>query len=98
MSANNVIIAVPEEELIVSLYNDYLVRHGITNYTVNDTKLSVKAFSDYILEYLKDRYDLDADVEKAYFTDTAPLKDCKNTAESYGEICVKCNKCGRFDI
>ena len=55
---NNVIIAVPEEELIVSLYNDYCCRHQITNYTVNDTKLSVKAFSDYIMEYLKDRYNL----------------------------------------
>ena len=62
MSANNVIIAVSEEELIVSLYNDYLITHGITIYTVNDTKLTVKAFSDYILEYLKDRYDLD-DIE-----------------------------------
>ena len=56
---NNVIIAVPEEELIVSLYNNYLVRHDIINYTVNGTKLSVKAFSDYIMEYLKDRYNLD---------------------------------------
>lgn len=59
MSANNVIIAVPEEELIVSLYNDYLITQGIINYTVNDTKLSVKAFSDYILQYLIDRYNLD---------------------------------------
>ena len=24
-------------------------------------------------------------------------KNCKNLSESYGEICVKCNKCGRFD-
>lgn len=56
---NNVIIAVPEEDLIVSLYNDYLITHGITNYTVNDTKLTVKAFSDYILEYLKDYYNLE---------------------------------------
>ena len=24
-------------------------------------------------------------------------KDCKNKKESYGEICVRCNKCGRFD-
>ena len=30
------------------------------------------------------------------FIDSAPLKDCKNKAESYGEICVRCNKCGRF--
>ena len=63
MSANNVIVAVPEEELIVSLYNDYLITHGMTNYTVNDTKLSVKAFSDYILEYLKDRYNLEDEEE-----------------------------------
>ena len=56
---NTVIVSVPEEELIVSLYNDYLVRHGMINYTVNDTKLTVKAFSDYILEYLKDRYSLE---------------------------------------
>lgn len=59
MRANNVIIAVPEEELIVSLYHDYLVRHEITNYTVNDIKFSVTAFSDYIMEYLKDHYNLD---------------------------------------
>lgn len=56
---NNVIIAVPEEELIVSLYNDYLVSLSLTNYTVNDTKLTVKAFSDYIQQYLIDRYNLD---------------------------------------
>ena len=60
---NNVIIAVSEEELIVSLYNDYLVSHSLTNYTVNDTKLTVKAFSDYIMEYLKDRYNLEDDIE-----------------------------------
>lgn len=61
---NNVIIAVPEEELIVSLYNDYLVRHSLTNYTVNDTKLTVKAFSDYIQQYLIDRYNLDSNIEE----------------------------------
>ena len=55
----NVIISVPEEELIVSLYNEYLVSHEMVNYTVNDTKFTVKAFSDYILEYLKDRYNLE---------------------------------------
>ena len=60
---NTVIVSVPEEELIVSLYNDYLVRHGIINYTVNDTKLTVKAFSDYIMEYLKDRYNLEDEEE-----------------------------------
>jgi hypothetical protein len=60
---NTVIVSVPEEELIVSLYTDYLVRHGMINYTVNDTKLTVKAFSDYILEYLKDRYNLEDEEE-----------------------------------
>lgn len=64
MNTNNVIIAVPEEELIVSLYNYYLITHEITNYTINDTKLSVKAFSDYIMEYLKDCYNLDANIEE----------------------------------
>ena len=64
MSANSVIIAVPEEELIVSLYDHYHVSHGIANYTVNDTKLSIKAFSDYIMEYLKDYYNLDANIEE----------------------------------
>lgn len=29
--------------------------------------------------------------------DFAVTKDCKNPEESYGEICVKCNRCGRFD-
>ena len=60
---NTVIVSVPEEELIVSLYSDYLVRHGMINYTVNDTMFTVKAFSDYILEYLKDRYNLEDEEE-----------------------------------
>lgn len=63
MNDNIVIISVTEEELIVSLYNDYLVRHDMINRTVNDTKLTVKAFSDYILEYLKDRYNLEDEEE-----------------------------------
>ena len=25
------------------------------------------------------------------------LDDCKNLESSYGEICVRCEKCGRFD-
>lgn len=29
--------------------------------------------------------------------DIGAIDNCKNLAESYGEICVKCNKCGRFD-
>lgn len=29
--------------------------------------------------------------------DNAVSNNCKNLSESYGEICVKCNKCGRFD-
>jgi hypothetical protein len=24
-------------------------------------------------------------------------EDCQNYEESYGEICVQCNKCGRWD-
>ncbi len=28
--------------------------------------------------------------------DFPPLPDCRNIEETYGEICVKCNKCGRF--
>lgn len=30
------------------------------------------------------------------FVDFGVIKDCKNLEMSYGEICVKCNKCGRF--
>lgn len=26
-----------------------------------------------------------------------PIKDCKNFEDSYGEICVRCNLCGRFN-
>jgi len=29
--------------------------------------------------------------------DFAVNKDCLNLMDSYGEICVKCNCCGRFD-
>lgn len=29
--------------------------------------------------------------------DFSPAKNCENPYDSYGVICVKCNKCGRFD-
>lgn len=29
--------------------------------------------------------------------DCGALDSCKNLESSYGEICVRCNKCGRFD-
>ena len=32
-----------------------------------------------------------------YFLEIRPIKGCKNLM-SYGEICVRCNKCGRFYI
>lgn len=53
---NRVIIMVDEEELIVSLYHDYIIRHNMGDL---DTRLSVKLFSDYIQQYLIDRYNLD---------------------------------------
>lgn len=61
MSDNKVIISVSEEELIVSLYHDYLIRHGMSSklFSYDEMKMSVKAFSDYILEYLKDLYHLE---------------------------------------
>ena len=59
MDDNSVIISVSEEELIVSLYNNYLIMHRLSNLSQEDTKMSVKSFSDYIMEYLKDRYNLD---------------------------------------
>ena len=29
--------------------------------------------------------------------DYAPIKDCKQGKWTFGEICVQCNKCGRFN-
>lgn len=31
-----------------------------------------------------------------FHSDISPMDGCKNLKESYGEICVHCNKCGRF--
>ena len=59
MSDNSVIISVSEEELIVSLYNEYLINHNLVNEDYCATCISVKAFSDYIQQYLIDRYNLD---------------------------------------
>ena len=28
--------------------------------------------------------------------DYSPIKECKRPVETYGEICVQCNECGRF--
>ena len=64
MGENIVIISVSEEELIVSLYQDYLIRYKMSNNSQEDIKLTVKAFSDYIQNYLSDRYDLDANIEE----------------------------------
>lgn len=33
--------------------------------------------------------------EAILFLDFAPIKNCKNK-DTYGEICVQCNKCKRF--
>ncbi|KGO12245.1 hypothetical protein NZ45_18835 [Clostridium botulinum] len=32
------------------------------------------------------------------FDDYSVLDNCKNLESSFGEICVKCNKCGRFEL
>ena len=31
------------------------------------------------------------------FLDVSITKDCKNLLDSYGEICLRCNACGRID-
>ena len=31
-----------------------------------------------------------------FFVDYQPVDECKNP-DSYGEICVQCNQCGRFN-
>lgn len=65
MNENNVLILVSENELIRSLYDDYLIRHHSINKSVDDARMSVKAFSDYIMEYLKDFYNLDEEETNA---------------------------------
>lgn len=62
MSDDSVIISVSEEELIVSLYNNYLLRYRLSNNSWDALKMSVTAFSDYIQRYLVDRYHLDEEV------------------------------------
>ena len=64
MSDDSVIISVSEEELIVSLYNSYLIRYRISNNSWDALKMSVTAFSDYIQRYLVDRYHLDEEKTK----------------------------------
>jgi len=34
-------------------------------------------------------------IKTAVFVDYEVSDNCKNLEESYGEICVKCGKCGR---
>ena len=34
---------------------------------------------------------------KALYLDQQVAKNCWNLYDSYGQICVKCNCCGRFD-
>lgn len=59
MDDDNVLISVSEEELIVSLYQNYLITHDLSHIDFVDARITVKAFSDYIQAYLVDRYNLD---------------------------------------
>lgn len=36
-------------------------------------------------------------MEPVTHIDFAVNRDCENTYDSYGEICVRCNSCGRFN-
>ena len=36
--------------------------------------------------------------EQVVHLDYSPIKNCKHPELTYGEICVKCGECGRFDV
>lgn len=59
MNDNRVLLMVDEDVVIVSLYHDYMIRHNMLNDSIEETRMSVKAFSDYIQQYLIERYNLD---------------------------------------
>ncbi len=92
---------------IVALPKTYPFVNHIDTYVKEDDVLHIldnigKAESDDIdpndISHIFDGVtEIPKDAFKGWYTDSAPLKDCKNPSESYGEICVKCNKCGRFD-
>ena len=63
MNENNVLVFVSENELIRALYDDYLIRYRKINKSVDDARMSVKAFSDYVQQYLVDFYNLDSKAE-----------------------------------
>ena len=50
-------------------------------------------------EYEREEYERECLIEESddKYISIGVTDDCKNLEESYGEICVRCNKCGRFD-
>lgn len=54
--SKDIVISVSEKELIVSLYADYMIMHHMKIKSLDDARMSIKAFSDYIQQYLIDRY------------------------------------------
>jgi hypothetical protein len=52
-------------------------------------------------EYEREEYERECLIEQQEsenkYISIGVTDDCKNLEESYGEICVRCNKCGRFD-
>ena len=30
--------------------------------------------------------------------DFTPLPECRRPEDTYGEVCIKCNECGRFEV
>ena len=55
----DILLAVSEEQMIKSLYAEFCISHCMQTDTTIGRRFSVKAFSDYIMEYLKDRYNLE---------------------------------------
>jgi hypothetical protein len=102
------IIDIPEE--MYERTKDGYVPLGISKYLKNGTPLDdVKAEiekqieSDFAFAKIESlnvpcHYGIANGLQNAIrIIDNAVSNNCKNLSESYGEICVKCNKCGRFD-
>lgn len=55
----NVILNVSLDECMTSLFMQYCAEHNLSVYDPHETGISIKAFSDFVMEYLKGLFETD---------------------------------------
>lgn len=56
---DHVVLNVDIDEVIVSLFLQYCAEHHLSVVDPHEAGISIRVFSDFVMEYLKDHFDTD---------------------------------------